>query len=217
MNLERPRALLFDWDNTLVDTWQVIHHALCVTFEAMGRPPWTLEETRERVRASARDSFPALFGDRAEEAMATFYGSFERDHLDRLRERPGAGEMLARLSADGYLLGVVSNKQGYLLRREVTHLGWTGLFHHLVGADDAARDKPAVEPVDLALEGTGLSRGPEVWFVGDTDIDMLCAFKSGCVPVLLRPEAPAADEFGETAPHHHVASCAALTGLLTTG
>ena len=38
----RPRALLFDWDNTLVDTWGAIHHALTVTFEAMGETPWTL-------------------------------------------------------------------------------------------------------------------------------------------------------------------------------
>ena len=60
----RPAALLFDWDNTLADTWPAIHHALAVTFRAMDREPWTLEETRARVRASARDSFPALFGSR---------------------------------------------------------------------------------------------------------------------------------------------------------
>ena len=53
----RPVALLFDWDNTLADTWPAIHHALAVTFRAMDREPWTFEETRARVRASARDSF----------------------------------------------------------------------------------------------------------------------------------------------------------------
>ena len=63
--LPAPKALLFDWDNTLVDTWSVIHHALAVTFEAFGRTPWTLEETRQRVRASARDAFPELFGEDA--------------------------------------------------------------------------------------------------------------------------------------------------------
>jgi phosphoglycolate phosphatase len=35
------------------------------------------------------------------------------------------------------LLGVVSNKRGYLLRREAAHLGWMSLFHRLVGANDA--------------------------------------------------------------------------------
>lgn len=213
MNLT-PRALLFDWDNTLIDSWNAIHHALSVTQQAMGHEPWSLEETRTRVRASARDSFPVLFGSRADEAMTIFYRTFEADHLEQLRERSGAGEMLARLRAGGYLLGVVSNKQGYLLRREAEHLGWTPLFHSLVGANDAARDKPAVDPVNLALEGSGLRPGPAVWFVGDTDIDMLCAVNARCVPVLLRGDPPEDGEFGAARPRHHVASCPALAELI---
>jgi len=43
-----PRAVLFDWDNTLVDNWPTIHDALNATFAAMGHPAWTLAETRER-------------------------------------------------------------------------------------------------------------------------------------------------------------------------
>src|SRR5690606_3190282 len=58
--LPAPRAILFDWDNTLVDTWGVLHRALAATFEAFGRRPWTLEETKRNVRASARDAFPEL-------------------------------------------------------------------------------------------------------------------------------------------------------------
>ena len=72
-NLIEPRALLFDWDNTLIDSWLALHHAIKATFEALGREPWTLDETRARVRASARDSFPILFGAQAEEATAIFY------------------------------------------------------------------------------------------------------------------------------------------------
>ena len=89
------------------------------------------------MRASARDSFPVLFGERAEEAMRIFYDTFEADHLAKLRALPGAGDMLARLAEAGMLLGVVSNKSGYLLRREAAHLGWTSLFQRLVGANDA--------------------------------------------------------------------------------
>ena len=146
MTLPTPKALLFDWDNTLVDSWVVIHHALSATFRAMDREPWTLEETRERVRKSARDSFPELFGDRAEEAMAIFYGTYESDHLAQLSPRSGAASMLEDLAAmNGLVLGVVSNKKGELLRKEAAHLGWDRLFVSVVGATDAARDKPAPE------------------------------------------------------------------------
>jgi phosphoglycolate phosphatase len=208
VTLARPRALLFDWDNTLVDTWGAIQHALNVTLEAMDREPWTLEETRARVRESAREAFPALFGARAEEAAKIFYGTFERDHLETLRARAGAGQMLQNLAVEGsYYLAVVSNKRGDLLRREAAHLGWEPFFDRLVGANDAARDKPAVEAVELALTESGLAPGPEVWFVGDTDIDMLCAHRAGCLPVLLRPEPPAQGEFGDNAPCLHVTGC----------
>ena len=217
MTPDKPRGLLFDWDNTLVDTWGVIHRALCETSQTMGQEPWTLQQTRRRVRASARDTFPDLFGARADEAMAVFYDTFQAAHLDQLRAHDGAGEMLSRLADAGCLLGVVSNKLGSLLREESDHLGWTPLFHRLVGANDATRDKPAVDAVELALEGSGLARGPEVWFVGDTDIDMLCAANAGCRSVLLRAEAPGDGEFVSIEPDRHVASCAALADIVVLG
>jgi phosphoglycolate phosphatase len=211
----RPVALLFDWDNTLADTWPAIHHALAATFRALDREPWTFEETRARVRASARDSFPALFGARAEEAMGIFYRSFETDHLAKLRERPGATDMLERLDAAGFYLAVVSNKRGDLLRQEADALNWTHLFRRLVGANDAARDKPAVAPVNLALEDGAIAPGPDIWFVGDTDLALACAVNSGCVPVLLRAEAPGPGEFADHPPHRYFDSCAALAEVLT--
>ncbi len=212
----RPRALLFDWDNTLVDTWHAIHHALAVTFEAMDMVPWTFEETRQRVRASARDTFPGMFGARAEEATTIFYDSFEAGHLENLVERPGADDMLRRLHGLGYYMAVVSNKRGDLLRREAARLDWAGLFGALVGANDAARDKPAEEPVLMALGDSGVSLGNEVWFVGDTDIDLVCATNTGCVPVLLRSEPPRVGEFPGHAPAHHFVNCVGLADHLAS-
>ncbi len=211
MTLVRPRALLFDWDNTLIDSWGAIHHALKVTFEAMGRQPWTLDETRQRVRRSAREAFPELFGARAEEAAGIFYQAFESDHLETLEAREGAEALLRGLAeSGGYYLAVVSNKRGDLLRREAARLGWDGFFERLVGANDAARDKPAVDAVEMALGDSGLAPGPEVWFVGDTDIDMLCAANAGCLPVLLRAEPPGAGEFAGSEPGVHVSGCVQL-------
>jgi phosphoglycolate phosphatase len=215
VTLVRPRALLFDWDNTLVDTWETIHAALNTALTAMGHEPWTPEETRARVRASARDTFPALFGDRADEATGIFYRAFESQHLQTLRERDGADAMLRALAKlDPLYLAVVSNKNGHLLRREADHIGWTDCFTRLVGANDAAKDKPAVEAVELALSESGLAPGPDVWFIGDTDIDMACAVAAGCTPVLLRPEAPDEGEFPGTEPHLHIVSCQALLAVI---
>ncbi len=181
----RPRAILFDWDNTLVDNWGAIHAALNSTLSAMGQDTWTDAQTRQRVQKSLRDSFPEMFGERWHEARDIFYRSFAASHLETLKPIGGAGEMLAALAGEGLYLGVVSNKMGDYLRREADHLGWTGYFAKLIGAMDADQDKPAVAPVELALDGSLIARGPEVWFVGDADIDIECAQNAGLTAVIL--------------------------------
>jgi phosphoglycolate phosphatase len=213
-SFRRPKAIVFDWDNTLIDSWSSIHDAQNHTLAHFGLEPWSLEETRRRVRGSMRDSYPELFGNRWREAGEIFYARFAARHLETLTPLPDAGEMLAELSAAGIYLAVVSNKKGDYLRQEANHLGWSRFFGRIVGAFDAARDKPSVEPVDLALSGSGITRGLDVWFAGDADIDMECAEKSGCLAVLLRHDEPAADEFLSHAPAFHVPSCMALCKLV---
>src|SRR6202040_342939 len=78
-----PRAILFDWDNTLVDSWATIHDALNFLMRAMNKPEWSLAETRERVRLSLRESFPLHFGERWEEAREIYLDRFRAIHLDR--------------------------------------------------------------------------------------------------------------------------------------
>jgi len=181
----KPRAVLFDWDNTLVDSWATIHEALNFVMAAMEKPPWSLADTKEKVRLSLRESFPLHFGERWEEARAIYLDRFQAIHLEKLAPLHGREAMLQGLTGQGLYLGVVSNKTGELLRREVDRLGWTGYFGRVVGAGDCAVDKPACDPVHLALEASGVAAGEAVWFVGDTAVDMECAANSGCVPVLL--------------------------------
>jgi phosphoglycolate phosphatase len=208
-----PRALLFDWDNTLVDNWLSIVDAMNVTLAAMGHRQWDAEEARRRIRRSMRETFPLLFGERWTEAQRIFYERFEAAHLIALRPLPGVDEMLERLSAAGFYLGVVSNKRGDLLRREAAHLGWERHFSRLVGAGDAPQDKPAVAPVDLALEGSGIARGPAVWFVGDSPLDIDCARNAGCVAVLVGPVDLALDVVGQSLPDLRVDDYAMLVKL----
>ncbi|QQS12678.1 MAG: HAD family hydrolase [Rhodospirillales bacterium] len=210
-----PKALVFDWDNTLVDTWPVITTCYNATFAHFGMPPWTEAETRARAHKSLRDAFPELFGPaRWEEAREVFYATFRVVHLDRLRAKDGAGEMLRGLRERGLYLAVVSNKMGPALRIEAGHLGWSGYFERIVGATDTARDKPAPDPVARALEPAGFGPDHSVWFVGDTAIDLECAHNTGCLPVLIRDEPPEPLEFERHPPAFHVRDCHALWKLI---
>jgi phosphoglycolate phosphatase len=212
--IPKPRAILFDWDDTLIDNWRPIHTALNVTLTAMGHEPWSFEQTRKKSRHSLRDSFPKLFGNRWEEARELFYASFPEDHLETITVLSGAQDMLELLSNTDVYLGVVSNKQGHTLRREMAHLGWNRYFRRVVGAGDAGADKPATAPVEMALAGSDIAPGEHVWFVGDGYVDIECARNAGCFAILLRPEPPREGEFEPLEPVLHVRNCGELGSLV---
>lgn len=183
MTQARPSVLLFDWDNTLVDGWAGITAALNAAFRAFGHPTWTVEDTRNRVRVSMRESFPVMFGDRWTEARDIFYRTLSEEHLGHLTPMPGVPDVLETGSA--WPQGVVSNKAGDFLRREVSHLGWGRFFGPVVGAGDATADKPAPDPILLALARLGREPDPSVWYMGDTALDMRSAKAANVTAVLI--------------------------------
>jgi phosphoglycolate phosphatase len=181
--MTRPSVLLYDWDNTLVDAWAGVTVALNAVFAAFAMPPWTVADTRERVRVSLRESFPAMFGAEWERARDIFYATLQAEHLAHVTPMPGAAEALA--AGASWPQGVVSNKTGRYLRAEVAHLGWTAHFGAVVGAGDASADKPDPAPILLALERLGYAPGPSVWYLGDTALDMQSARAAGVTAVLV--------------------------------
>lgn len=197
MNLPLPRAIIFDWDNTLVDTWPIIHDALAATFLHMGQEPWTLEQTMARVRKSMRDSFPEIFGPDWEKAGEIYQQGYRANQL-KLKALPGAEDVLKRVRERGLYNAVVSNKKGPNLRKEIEHLGWGKYFDTIVGSDDAARDKPHADPVHLAFEKSHIKPGSDVWFIGDSEIDLECALNCGCTAILFGESARDHPEYSKT-------------------
>lgn len=182
--MKAPAAILWDWDNTLVDGWAAIEAGLAATFRAFGMRVWDRAEVLATVRGSLRDTFPGMFGADWERARDIFYAEVTARHLGVVAPMPGAAAAIgaaARVAPQG----VVSNKQGPLLRAEAAHLGWAGHFGALVGAGDAAADKPDPAPMLMALGAMGVPPSPAVWYVGDTTLDMQAARRAGFVAVLL--------------------------------
>jgi phosphoglycolate phosphatase len=205
--LGRPTVLLYDWDNTLVDGWAGITVALNAAFSAFGHKAWTVEDTRNGVRVSLRESFPVMFGDRWEHARDIFYDTLTHEHLDHVSPMPGVPEVLE--AGLGWPQGVVSNKAGAFLRREVSHLGWDRFFGPVIGAGDAPADKPDPAPIHLALSQLGRCADASVWYMGDTALDMQAARAAGVTAVLI---GNAAHDGGveRAAPHIHFPSAQVL-------
>lgn len=178
-----PRALVFDWDNTLVDGWPAVLAGLNAAFAAFAMAPWDHARMLREVRRSLRETFPEMFGAEWERARDIFTAEVRAVHLSVLRPLDGSPALLD--AAARWPIAVVSNKQGPILRREAEHLGWTRRFRALLGAGDCAADKPDPAPMLAALASVGAASGPDVWYIGDTHLDMEAARRAGVSAVLL--------------------------------
>lgn len=184
-NLKKPQAIIFDWDNTLVNTWPLIQQAINITMTKMQMELWSLEKVRNTVHKSMRDSFPDIFGERWQEAGEIYRNSYSAINLDQLELLPNALTLLKKAQEKNILQFVVSNKIGSTLRREVKKLAVEKYFFSVIGALDAKADKPSNSPVEMALQGSGIDcKKDQVWFVGDTIADVECAFNSSCSPII---------------------------------
>lgn len=214
MTLTKPDAIIFDWDNTLVDTWPTIHEALNHTLAGMGHPEWPIEKVRSEVKKSMRDAFPAMFGEQWEEAAQHYQDYYRSIHLTNLQFLPQADAVLNALRRHDVFLAVVSNKRGVNLRKEIDHLGWNGYFDAVVGADDAAFDKPHAAPVEMALGQGDIALGDSVWFIGDTIIDLECAQNTNTVPILYGPVETDGGQYLGFPFRHHARDHAALLRVI---
>ncbi|WP_339048475.1 HAD family hydrolase [Candidatus Mesenet endosymbiont of Phosphuga atrata] len=177
-----PKAILFDWDNTLVDSQQSVSAAINHTLKQMGNN--SLQASRHSY-VSRKEFLVNLFGDRWQEA-----GAIYQQYLDQqspfkdLNPNPGVVEMLKNLKQYNLYLAIVSNKEGNNLRKEVAYLGLSHYFKKIIGSGDTSEDKPSPLPAVFALEGSNIKSSNEVLFVGDSITDVHCAINANCLPIV---------------------------------
>ena len=121
-----------------------------------------------------------------------YYAGFDAERKKRtLKPLPGAPELLRWLKAQEIPLFVVSNKRGDYLRAAGRQAAMADVLRRYRGRPGPPRDKPAREHVDHVLAFGGIAPGADIWFVGDSETDMLCAKNAGLTPVLIGEEAEA--------------------------
>lgn len=206
------RAIFFDWDGTLADTCGMVLGAHNHVRTEMGLEPWAMNDLLGGG-GSSRQMYPQIYGDRSVEALALLYAYMEEKHIGYLREAAGAEELLAYLFSLGVPMGVVSNKRHDLLEKEIEHLGWGRYFGSVVGAGEAIEDKPSSAPLELALaRHGGVPEGAEIWYAGDTELDLLCATGVGARMIYIRKDGGCPDLIARYRPDIVVRDLEALRG-----
>lgn len=213
--MQKPDAVIFDWDDTIVDTWHVVRTAINETLAHFGHAPWSEDEARKRIGPPARVLFSGLFGeDKWQEADKIYINAYQANISEHIRVHDGARETLAALAAAGVPLAVVSTKRGPLLRAEAAQLGLDGFFKRLVGAGDAPADKPHAAAVQFALEPASIPPSKNVLFIGDSITDMITAENAGCTGILIETKPPAEEALAQHPPKHRFKNHTELSDFL---
>jgi phosphoglycolate phosphatase len=186
------RSVIFDLDGTLADTSADLVAAANTCFRAEG-----LGDLLDPLA----DAGTALRGGRA---MLTLGFSrvtgFGEGDVNRLYPMllaayaaaidrhtilyPGAMQAIARLSADGYGIGICTNKPAALAEDLLRRLGVRDAFGALVGADTLPVRKPDPAPLWECVRRLG-GDPSRTCLVGDSDTDRRTAAAAGCPAILV--------------------------------
>ncbi len=170
------RAVLFDWDGTLVNTAEASYRCYAklfsdygiafdrVAFQRTYSPNWHLTY-----------SALGLPEERWAEADARWLSHYREEQVVLIE---GAREALLRVRDAGLLSGLVTSGDRVRVAREVESLDVAALLEVVVCAEDAVRRKPHPEALLVALQRLALPPR-EAAYVGDSPEDVHMARAAG--------------------------------------
>ena len=187
------RAVIFDLDGTLVDTAPDLMRATNHVLESLGRRPISMEEVRSFVGHGARalltrglaatGGLPEAYD--VEPDYIRFVDYYSQNIAEGSTPFPGLIRLLDRLKAEGFGLGVCTNKLEGLSVQLLEALKLSPYFGAVVGPDTLGIAKPDPRPFREAVSRLGLI-APRALMVGDSETDILTARNAG-VPVIAVP------------------------------
>lgn len=181
-----PRtALAFDLDGTLIDSAPDLHAALNRLLTELDRPTVTLAQVKgfigDGVRLLVGRALTATGDEASEEEtarhVARFLDIYEAMPATPAQLYPGVAETMVRLKADGFRLGLCTNKPQQATDILLPQLGLGGLFDCVVGGDALPVRKPDAGHLRAVLERLGGTQASSV-MIGDNEND--AAVAAGC-------------------------------------
>ena len=209
------RAVLFDWDGTLVDTLPFMYAATQLVMAEYGTPitwddyrrhftpDWRLLYRRFRLPEDAIESI----GDR--------WWALYRGHAEAVL-LPGAADALHRLADAGRSLGIVTAGRRDSVEPQLERHGLGTLLPARVYGDDPFEPKPGPAGLHHALEALGFAGlAADAAYVGDAPDDMRMAVAAGARGVGIRSDLATDDELRDAGASEVWGSVAAwVAGLL---
>jgi phosphoglycolate phosphatase len=173
------RAVLFDFDGTLADSYPAITASVNHVRERYRLPPLEEAEVRRHVgRGPVYLLEHTVPGAEPDRAVALYRAHHPGVMRAGTRLLPGAAEALKALKASGRQTAVCSNKPRNFTRELLGYLELDLLVDVVLGPEDVPRPKPAPDMLRAALTRLGVS-ADEALYVGDMVVDIETARAAG--------------------------------------
>lgn len=170
------KAVVFDWDGTLVDTLPAITRANAEVLQSFG-----VAYDDAAYRAAYSPDWRSMYQrlgvpvELIEEAGWRWLGEY-RSLMTQVQVFEGVEIAVQRLADAGYLMGIVTAGDRPVVEHQLQATGLAAYFPVLVCGEDLPFAKPHPEPLLHALGQLGLRDAPNlVTYVGDAPDDMRMA------------------------------------------
>lgn len=171
------KAVLFDFDGTLIDTNELIFKSYRKAFkEVLNRDI----DDEEILKLYGRPLYGSLmeYGEPGEMLYKIYREFNETQHDNLAKPFDGVYEGIQKISDKGYKMGIVTSKRMRLVKRGLDLIGISKFFDVIITPDDTQKGKPDPEPILLGCEKLGVLP-EETIYVGDSIFDMQAAKAAG--------------------------------------
>jgi phosphoglycolate phosphatase len=203
MTTLRYRAVLFDLDGTLVDSYNALTEAVNHARRTHGLHELTSTHIRELVGEGIERLLQRAF-ERAElsrSIVQAFESRYDEICCAESRVLAEVDVTLRQLEDLGVSMAVCTNKPTVFSKKILDFLELSHYFRAIVGPDIAGARKPEARHLAVTLAATECSAS-EALFVGDMPIDVRAARNSGIDVAVVATGSSTREQLTASAPDH---------------
>ncbi len=172
------KAVFFDWDLTLWNSWDIHMSLMRQGADALGYPrPATADLGREYSRPFMKHLEWFFPGDQ-KKVVDTYLGFYYSAVWQEHRLYPGIKDLLQRLKDHGYRTAILSDKQHIYGMPEFEHSEFGATVDRAQFFADGMVPKPDPKGLEDVMRSLNVSPG-ECLYVGDSERDIACAQRAG--------------------------------------
>lgn len=176
----RYTHIIFDIDNTLVDTTSSVLHSLQKALREVTGEHWDFSKLTPALGIPGLKALE-LLGIRSPEQIFKIYPLWEKymySYQYTAYVYEGIVPLLEYLKKEGYRLGIITSKTAEQYQGSFVPFGIADFFQTVITADDTVHHKPEPHPLNAYLWLSDADAS-QALYVGDSVYDMACAAAAG--------------------------------------